>query len=275
MKKLFGGRASAPAPKAALEAGLGDGDSAFALEAKALDVFYGDFKAVKGLSMAFERRKVTALIGPSGCGKSTALRAFNRMNELIAGVKTEGQVLFHGVNVYDPAVDAVQVRRWIGMVFQKPNPFSKSIYENIAWGARINGYKGDFDELVEGSLKQVALWDEVKDKLKESAYALSGGQQQRLCIARAVALKPEILLMDEPTSALDPISTAKIESLLDELKRRYTIIIVTHNMQQAGRVSDKTGFMLLGDLVEYADTKELFLNPKDERTENYISGRFG
>jgi phosphate transport system ATP-binding protein len=257
------------------EAVMGSGESGYALEARDLSIFYGDFEAVKKLSMGFERKKVTALIGPSGCGKSTALRAFNRMNELISGVRTEGEVRFHGVNVYEPDVDAVQVRRWIGMVFQKPNPFSKSIFENIAWGARINGYNGDFDELVENSLKQVALWDEVKDKLKESAYALSGGQQQRLCIARAVALKPEILLMDEPTSALDPISTAKIESLLDDLKKRYTIIIVTHNMQQAGRVSDKTGFMLLGDLVEYAATKELFFNPKDERTENYISGRFG
>jgi phosphate transport system ATP-binding protein len=173
---------------------------------------------VNTLDLGFEKKKVTALIGPSGCGKSTALRAFNRMNELISGVRTEGEVLFHGVNVYDPDVDAVQVRRWVGMVFQKPNPFSKSIYENIAWGARINGYKGDFDELVEGSLKQVALWDEVKDKLRESAYALSGGQQQRLCIARAVALKPEILLMDEPTSALDPISTAKSKPFWMNLK---------------------------------------------------------
>jgi phosphate transport system ATP-binding protein len=258
-----------------LEAAIGSGESGYALEARDLSIYYGEFEAVKKLSMGFDRQKVTALIGPSGCGKSTALRAFNRMNELISGVKTVGEVQFHGVNVYEHDVDAVQVRRWIGMVFQKPNPFSKSIYENIAWGARINGYKGDFDELVESSLKQVALWDEVKDKLKDSAYALSGGQQQRLCIARAVALKPEILLMDEPTSALDPLSTAKIESLLDELKKRYTIIIVTHNMQQAGRVSDKTGFLLLGDLVEYADTKELFFNPRDERTENYISGRFG
>jgi phosphate transport system ATP-binding protein len=258
-----------------LDAAIEDGQSKYAMEARGLSIYYGDFKAVNSLDLGFEKKKVTALIGPSGCGKSTALRAFNRMNELISGVRTEGEVLFHGVNVYDPDVDAVQVRRWVGMVFQKPNPFSKSIYENIAWGARINGYKGNFDELVESSLKQVALWDEVKDKLRESAYALSGGQQQRLCIARAIALKPEILLMDEPTSALDPISTAKIEALLDELKKRYTIIIVTHNMQQAGRVSDKTAFMLLGDMVEYADTKELFFNPRDERTENYISGRFG
>jgi len=270
--KLFGRNNNEPGR---LEVAIDQGDTEFALEARNLSIFYGNFEAVKNLSMGFERKKVTALIGPSGCGKSTALRAFNRMNELIGGVKTTGEALFHGVNIYDPDVDAVQVRRWIGMVFQKPNPFSKSIYENIAWGARINGYNGDFDELVENSLVQVALWDEVKDKLKESAYALSGGQQQRLCIARAVALKPEILLMDEPTSALDPISTAKIESLLDELKKRSTIIIVTHNMQQAGRVSDKTGFLLLGDLVEYAATKELFFNPRDERTENYISGRFG
>jgi len=250
-------------------------ESAYALETRKLNIYYGQSRAVNELTMGFDRRKVTAIIGPSGCGKSTALRAFNRMNELIASARTEGEVLFHGVNVYEPGVDPVQVRRWIGMVFQKPNPFSKSIHENIAWGARINGYNGDFDELVEDSLRRVALWDEVKDKLKESAFALSGGQQQRLCIARAVALKPEILLMDEPTSALDPISTAKIEDLLDELKKQYTIIIVTHNMQQAGRVSDRTAFMLTGDLVEYADTKELFFNPKDERTENYISGRFG
>ena len=194
--------------EARLEATIHTADTEYALEARDLCISYGDFMAVKNLNIGFERRKVTALIGPSGCGKSTALRAFNRMNELISGVRTSGEVLFHGVNMYDPDVDAVQVRRWIGMVFQKPNPFSKSIYENIAWGARINGYNGDFDELVENSLRQVALWDEVKDKLKESAYALSGGQQQRLCIARAVALKPEILLMDEPTSALDPISTA-------------------------------------------------------------------
>ncbi|HCO49234.1 MAG TPA: phosphate ABC transporter ATP-binding protein [Spirochaetaceae bacterium] len=230
---------------------------------------------VRDLTMTFAKCSVTAIIGPSGCGKSTALRAFNRMNELIPDTKTRGQVLFHGVNIYDAAVDAVQVRRNIGMVFQKPNPFPKSIYENIAWGARINGWTGDMDELVEFSLKQAALWDEVKDKLKHSAYALSGGQQQRLCIARALALKPEILLMDEPTSALDPLSTAKIESLLEDLKSLYTIIIVTHNMQQAGRVSDSTAFFLMGDLVEYAPTRQLFVTPKDERTERYISGRFG
>ncbi len=247
-----------------------------ALDVRNMTIEYADGHiGVRDLTMTFAKCSVTAIIGPSGCGKSTALRAFNRMNELIPDTKTTGQVLFHGVNIYDAAVDAVQVRRNIGMVFQKPNPFPKSIYENIAWGARINGWTGDMDELVESSLKQAALWDEVKDKLKRSAYALSGGQQQRLCIARALALKPEILLMDEPTSALDPLSTAKIESLLEDLKSLYTIIIVTHNMQQAGRVSDSTAFFLTGDLVEYAPTRQLFVTPKDERTERYISGRFG
>lgn len=247
-----------------------------ALDLRNLTIEYADGHiGVRDLSLEFQRSSVTAIIGPSGCGKSTALRAFNRMNELIAGTKTTGQVLFHGVNIYDQGVDPVQVRKKIGMVFQKPNPFPKSIWENIAWGARINGWTGDMDELVESSLRQAALWDEVKDKLKRSAYALSGGQQQRLCIARSLALKPEILLMDEPTSALDPISTAKIESLIDELKALYTIIIVTHNMQQAGRISDMTAFLLLGDLVEYAPTRQLFVAPRDERTERYISGRFG
>lgn len=254
---------------------MGSEDGA-ALDVSDLSITYSDgFTAVKHLTMSFPRKTVTAIIGPSGCGKSTALRAFNRMNDLIQGTRVEGEVLFHGVNVYNPAIDPVHVRRWIGMVFQKPNPFPKSIFENVAWGARINGYSGDMDELVESSLKQVALWDEVKDKLKQSAYALSGGQQQRLCIARTIAVKPEIILMDEPTSALDPISTSKIEDLLDELKRRYTIIIVTHNMQQASRISDSTAFMLLGDLIEYGPTRDIFFNPRDERTENYISGRFG
>jgi len=247
-----------------------------ALDVRNMTIEYADGHiGVRDLTMGFAKHSVTAIIGPSGCGKSTALRAFNRMNELIPDTKTTGQVLFHGLNIYDAAVDAVQVRRNIGMVFQKPNPFPKSIWENIAWGARINGWTGDMDELVESSLRQAALWDEVKDKLKRSAYALSGGQQQRLCIARSLALKPEILLMDEPTSALDPLSTAKIESLLEDLKSLYTIIIVTHNMQQAGRVSDNTAFFLTGDLVEYAPTRQLFVTPKDERTERYISGRFG
>ncbi len=246
------------------------------LEVIDLSIEYSDgHRAVKDLTMNIDRNAVTAIIGPSGCGKSTALRAFNRMNELIPGTKTSGQVLFRGANIYGSGVDPVEVRRWIGMVFQKPNPFPKTIYENIAWGARINGYRGDIDELVESSLFQVALWDEVKDKLKQSAMALSGGQQQRLCIARALAVSPEVILMDEPTSALDPISTAKIEDLLGQLKSRYSIVIVTHNMQQAARISDFTAFLLSGDLVEYAPTKEVFFNPKDERTENYISGRFG
>jgi len=239
-----------------------------------IEYSYGH-QAVKSLTMNIDRNAVTAIIGPSGCGKSTALRAFNRMNELIPGTKTSGRVLFRGADIYGAGVDPVEVRRWIGMVFQKPNPFPKTIHENIAWGARINGFKGDMDELVESSLMQVALWDEVKDKLKQSAMALSGGQQQRLCIARALAVSPEVILMDEPTSALDPISTAKIEDLLGQLKRRYSIVIVTHNMQQAARISDYTAFLLSGDLVEYAPTKEIFFNPKDERTENYISGRFG
>jgi phosphate transport system ATP-binding protein len=246
------------------------------LEVIDLSIEYSNgHKAVKSLTMNIDRNAVTAIIGPSGCGKSTALRAFNRMNELIPGTKTTGRVLFRGADIYGAGVDPVEVRRWIGMVFQKPNPFPKTIHENIAWGARINGFKGDMDELVESSLTQVALWDEVKDKLKQSAMALSGGQQQRLCIARALAVSPEVILMDEPTSALDPISTAKIEDLLGQLKRRYSIVIVTHNMQQAARISDYTAFLLSGDLVEYAPTKEIFFNPKDERTENYISGRFG
>jgi len=250
------------------------------LEAEALDltgvnIYYGDFLAVKDLSMTFKTREITAMIGPSGCGKSTLLRSLNRMNDLIPGTRTEGQVLFHGQNLYDPEVDAVQVRRWIGMVFQKPNPFPKTIFENVAWGARINGFKGDMEELVVTSLQRVALWEEVKEKLNKPALALSGGQQQRLCIARTIAVKPEIVLMDEPTSALDPISTAKIEDLLDELKKSYTIIIVTHNMQQAGRVSDKAAFMLTGVLEEFGPTDEIFFNPKNPKTEAYISGRFG
>jgi len=246
-----------------------------ALDLSGVNIHYGDFLAVKDLAMTFQTREITALIGPSGCGKSTLLRSLNRMNDLIAGTRTDGQVLFHGKNLYDPDVDPVQVRRWIGMVFQKPNPFPKTIFENVAWGARINGFKGDMEELVVTSLQRVALWDEVKEKLHKPALALSGGQQQRLCIARTIAVKPEIVLMDEPTSALDPISTAKIEDLLDELKKSYTIIIVTHNMQQAGRVSDKAAFMLTGVLEEFGPTDQIFFNPKNPKTEAYISGRFG
>jgi phosphate transport system ATP-binding protein len=251
-----------------------------AIEIRDLDFFYGDFQAVKSVDLAFEKNEVTALIGPSGCGKSTVLRTLNRMNDLIPGTKADGAVLFHGKNIYDEDVDPVEVRRRIGMVFQKPNPFPKSIYENIAWGARINGYHGNMDELVETSLQRAALWDEVKDKLKQNALRLSGGQQQRLCIARAIAIEPEIILMDEPASALDPISTSKIEDLIFDLKTRFTIIIVTHNMQQAGRISDKTAFFMVDDqrsgyLVEWGSTRDIFFNPKDERTEAYISGRFG
>lgn len=246
-----------------------------ALSLQEVQIYYSDYHAVKNLSMDVLERDVTALIGPSGCGKSTLLRSLNRMNDLIPGTRTEGQVLYHGSNLYAADVDAVQVRRWIGMVFQKPNPFPKTIYENIAWGAKINRFRGDLEELVVTSLEQVALWDEVKDKLNKSALSLSGGQQQRLCIARAIAVKPEIVLMDEPTSALDPISTGKIEDLLDELKKSYTIVIVTHNMQQAGRVSDKTAFMLNGVLEEFGPTEQIFFNPTNTKTEAYISGRFG
>lgn len=247
----------------------------YAIETRSMNFFYGDFHAVIDLDMKIARNRVTAIIGPSGCGKSTALRSFNRMNDLIQGTRVEGEILFNGNDIYDPSVDPVKLRRWIGMVFQKPNPFPKSVRENIAWGAKINGFTGNVDELVETSLKKVYLWDEVKDKLKKSAYELSGGQQQRLCIARAIAVEPEILLMDEPTSALDPISSGKIEDLMTELKERYTIIVVTHNMQQAGRVSDDTAFFLNGVLVEMGETADIFFNPRDKRTENYISGRFG
>ncbi len=246
-----------------------------AIELKEVSIYYSDFRAVNKSTINFEKNKVTAIIGPSGCGKSTVLRALNRMNELIPNTRLEGQVLFRGINIYDPGVDPVEIRRRVGMVFQKPNPFPKSIFENVAWGCRINGYRGNMDELVENALKRVALWDEVKDKLHQHALALSGGQQQRLCIARVIAIEPDVVLMDEPTSALDPISTARIEDLIGELKEKYTIIIVTHNMQQAGRISDSTVFYLNGDVVEIGSTKEIFFNPKDPRTEAYISGRFG
>jgi phosphate transport system ATP-binding protein len=256
------------------------GLGSYAIEARELNVYYGDFRAVKGINLQIPRHKVTAIIGPSGCGKSTMLRAFNRMNELVPTARAEGAVLFQGQNIYAPDVDAVTVRRHIGMVFQKPNPFPKSIYENVAWGARINGYRGPIDELVERSLRQAALWDEVKDKLHQSGYSLSGGQQQRLCIARAIAIRPQIILMDEPASALDPIATLKIEDLMRELAEDYTIIVVTHNMQQAARVSDYTAFFMMdedraGYLVEYGPTGEIFTQPRDRRTEDYITGRFG
>jgi phosphate transport system ATP-binding protein len=252
----------------------------YAIEARGLNVYYGDFLAIKEVNLKIHRRKITSIIGPSGCGKSTMLRSFNRMNELVPTAHATGQVIFEGKNIYDPDVDPVEVRRRIGMVFQKPNPFPKSIYENVAWGARINGYRGDLDELVEQSLRQAALWDEVKDKIDQSGYSLSGGQQQRLCIARAIAVKPEIILMDEPASALDPIATLRIEELMQELAQDYTIIIVTHNMQQAARASEFTAFFMMGEdregyLVEYGLTREVFTNPKDKRTEDYITGKFG
>ncbi len=251
-----------------------------AVEADKMSVYYGGFRAVKEVSLQIPQKAITALIGPSGCGKSTVLRSFNRMNDLVPTARVEGAIHYHGNNIYAPNVDPVEIRRRIGMVFQKPNPFSKSIYENVAWGARINGYKGNMDELVEASLRQAALWDEVKDKLAESGFSLSGGQQQRLCIARTIAVKPEIILMDEPTSALDPVATLKIEDLIQELKENYTIIIVTHNMQQAARASDFTAFFNMdadraGYLVEFNETNEIFTNPKHELTEQYITGRFG
>ena len=252
----------------------------YAIKTKDLSIHYGSFTAVKNVNMQLERQKITAIIGPSGCGKSTLLRAFNRMNDFVPGCYVTGDLLLHGQNLYNKNIDPVEVRRKIGMVFQKPNPFPKSIYENIAWGARINGFKGNMDELVERSLLGAALWDEVKDKLKDSAYALSGGQQQRLCIARTIAIQPEIILMDEPASALDPISTLRIEDLMQELKKNYTIIIVTHNMQQAARVSDFTAMMMIDDqrsggVIEFNETKTIFTRPTDKRTEDYVTGRFG
>jgi phosphate transport system ATP-binding protein len=259
-----------------------NGNSNYVLEARALGVFYGSFRAITAVDLPIRPHKITAIIGPSGCGKSTLLRAFNRMNELSPGTSIEGQVLFAGQNLYDPAVDPVEVRYRIGMVFQRPNPFPKSIYDNIAWGARIHGYRGNMDDLVESCLRQAALWDEVRDKLKQSGLALSGGQQQRLCIARALAVQPEVILMDEPASALDPIATLKIEELMRELKEKYTIVIVTHNMQQAARVSDYTAMMMLtedgkraGTMIEYNETNVIFTRPRDKRTEDYVTGRFG
>ncbi|HSL72739.1 MAG TPA: phosphate ABC transporter ATP-binding protein PstB [Longimicrobiales bacterium] len=245
------------------------------LETRNLSVFYSSTAAVKSISIAIPDRRVVAFIGPSGCGKSTLLRCFNRMNDLIPDARVEGEALFQGDNLYGAGVDAVEVRRRIGMVFQKANPFPKSIYDNVAFGPRINGYRGNLDELVQRSLQQAALWDEVKDRLDASALALSGGQQQRLCIARALAVEPEVLLMDEPASALDPLATQKIEDLIYMLKQNYTVVIVTHNMQQAARVSDFTAFLYMGELIEYGPTQQLFTNPKEEQTEAYITGRFG
>ena len=251
------------------------------------EVFYGSFRAVRGVTMRIHKNQITAFIGPSGCGKTTMLRALNRMHDVIPGARVGGKLLYHGVDLYGPDVSATEVRRRIGMVFQKPNPFPKSIYDNIAFGPRVNGVKSkaDLDAIVEKSLRAAALWDEVKDRLKSSALGMSGGQQQRLCIARTIAVEPEVVLMDEPCSALDPIATARIEELMRDLKNKFTIVIVTHNMQQAARVSDRTAFFTAeldsktdqrtGILVEYDTTAKIFANPKDERTENYITGRFG
>jgi phosphate transport system ATP-binding protein len=249
-----------------------------------LSVLYSDFRAVRDVSLPILENEITALIGPSGCGKTTVLRCLNRMNDLIEGARVEGTILYHGIDLYDARVDPVEVRRRVGMVFQKPNPFPKSIYDNVAFGPRIAGFKGDMDGLVEESLRRAALWDEVKDKLRESGMALSGGQQQRLCIARAIATRPDVILMDEPCSSLDPIATLRIEELMQELVADYTIVIVTHNMQQAARVSDRTAFFTVdvkedgqrtGTLVEYDRTEVIFTNPSEKRTEDYVTGRFG
>lgn len=282
-------KASAPAdrPAVAVKPGAvqpqGRGGAAslanetFKLEVNNLNLFYGDDQALKGISLKIPEKKVTAFIGPSGCGKSTLLRCFNRMNDLVDSCRIEGEVLMDGQNIYDKKVDVAELRRQVGMVFQKPNPFPKSIYENVAYGLRLQGVKSKrtLDEVVENSLRGAALWDEVKDRLHDNAFGLSGGQQQRLVIARAIAIEPEVILLDEPASALDPISTLKIEELIYELKDKYTIVIVTHNMQQAARVSDYTAFMYMGDLIEYGDTDTLFTNPAQKQTEDYITGRYG
>jgi phosphate transport system ATP-binding protein len=276
---------SIDAPPERPEAAAAETERTVVFDMRDLDVYYGTFRAVRDVNAEILQKEITAFIGPSGCGKTTVLRCFNRMNDLIETARVDGQILYHGVDLYDPEVDPVEVRRRIGMVFQKPNPFPKSIYDNIAFGPRVAGIEGDMDDLVEKALRNAALWDEVKDRLKDSALGLSGGQQQRLCIARAIAVDPEVVLMDEPCSALDPIATARIEDLMQEIKTEYTIVIVTHNMQQAARVSDRTAFFTTevntesdtrtGLLVEYDTTEKIFSNPSDERTENYVTGRFG
>jgi phosphate transport system ATP-binding protein len=271
---------------ASMSAGLFEGntrkiralaDEDIAITVENLDLYYGDTKALKGVTMEIPAKRVTAFIGPSGCGKSTLLRCFNRMNDLVDSCRIEGAINLHGDNIYDRRTDVAELRRRVGMVFQKPNPFPKTIYENVAYGLRLQGVKNKrvLDEVVERSIKAVGLWDEVKDRLQSNAFGLSGGQQQRLVIARAIAIEPEVILLDEPTSALDPISTAKIEELIEELKEQYTILIVTHNMQQAARVSDYTAYMYLGELIEFADTMHLFTNPAQKATEDYITGRYG
>ena len=275
------GGAVASSPSTSSDGALG---ASAIFEIEGLNVYYRDFHAVADTTLNIHQNEITALIGPSGCGKSTVLRCLNRMNDLIDGARVEGRVGYHGIDLYGPSVDAVEVRRRIGMVFQKPNPFPKSIHENIVFGPKVAGWKGDFDDLVEESLVKAALWDEVKDKLQNSAYDLSGGQQQRLCIARAIATSPDVLLMDEPCSALDPIATYRIETLMRELKEQYTIVVVTHNMQQAARVSDRTAFLSVdvgergqrtGRLVEYDSTDRVFTAPAKKETEDYITGRFG
>jgi phosphate transport system ATP-binding protein len=245
------------------------------LRIRDFSVYYGDFHAIRNVTLDIPPREVTAIIGPSGCGKSTLLRSLNRMNDFVPKVRFEGRVDYHGRNILSPQYDPVELRRRVGMVFQRPNPFPKSIFANVAWGAQINGYRGNMSELVEQALQGAALWDDVKDKLHANALTLSGGQQQRLCIARAIAMKPEVLLMDEPCSALDPIATGRIEDLIDKLKAEYTVVLVTHNMQQAARVSDRTAFMLMGELIEADRTSSIFTNPSDSRTQDYITGRFG
>ncbi|MEZ4873175.1 MAG: phosphate ABC transporter ATP-binding protein PstB [Bdellovibrionales bacterium] len=245
------------------------------LSAKNVSIYYGQKRAVNNVSLGFKDKKVTAVIGPSGCGKSTLLRSLNRMNDFIPECRVEGQILYRGENIYKPNTDPADVRRRIGMVFQKPNPFPKTIYKNITWGPKVNGYTFDGDELVESALRKAALWDEVKDRLHDSAFALSGGQQQRLCIARTIAMSPEVILMDEPCSALDPKATLRIEELIGELRENYCIITVTHNMQQAGRISDETAFFYNGSLIEFGETEKIFTNPDNKQTEDYITGRFG
>ena len=257
------------------------GDLTLGMKVQDLSAFYGSFKALTDVSIDVQANKVTALIGPSGCGKSTFIRCLNRLHEVIPGARAEGHVMLGDLDIYAKTSDPVVIRRRVGMVFQKPNPFSKSIYENVAWGARINGYRGNMDDLVERSLKHAALWEEVKDRLKESGHGLSGGQQQRLCIARTLAVEPEVILMDEPASALDPVSTQKIEDTMDQLKQSYTVVIVTHNMQQAARISDYTGFFYIqnmgdpGQLWEFDETEKMFSNPERKETEDYVTGRFG
>jgi phosphate transport system ATP-binding protein len=254
------------------------------LQVQNTDIYYGSYRAVRDVSLAIPKNQITAFIGPSGCGKSTILRCFNRLNDLVHGFRATGKITYHGQDLYDPTIDPVEVRKHIGMVFQKPNPFPKTIFDNVAYGARVNKFTGDLAELVEKSLRRAALWDEVKDKLQASGFSLSGGQQQKLCIARAIAMQPEVLLMDEPCSALDPISTLKVEELMNELKEKYTIIIVTHNMQQATRVADMTAFYnavatdrgnKVGYLVEFNKTESIFSNPQEQETKDYVSGRFG